>query len=433
MTTEALSIRLGGEVVGTLASLAGDRIVLVFEPAFVESADRPTLSLSFLDGSGGVVEDPRSTTRRAPPYFANLLPEGRLRTYLARLAGVNETRDYPLLRLVGGDLPGAVELVPEEGPSDTEAPARGPRAGPQAHGDDSVLKFSLAGVQLKFSAIEEARGGLAVPAHGIGGDWIVKLPSATYVGVPENELSVMTMASMVGIETPELRLVPMSEIRGIPEDIADDAITGANALAIRRFDRTTPGGRIHTEDFAQVFGAYPERKYARYGYGDVGRVLAAFSNRDAVDQFARRLIYNAMVGNADMHLKNWSLIYRDGRTPELSPAYDLLSTVAHLPDDTMALRLGGAKRWDELTLDAFTRLADRMGVDSSALLGPVAETVERFRDVWLTEAPNLPVSRRVREVINGQLATVPAVGEPPPKLRMRRRREASGTGSSCDP
>ena len=253
------------------------------------------------------------------------------------------------------------------------------------------------------------------------------------MGVPENELSVMTMASMVGIETPELRLVPMSEIRGIPEDIADDAITGANALAIRRFDRTTPGGRIHTEDFAQVFGAYPERKYTRYGYGDVGRVLAAFSNRDAVDQFARRLIYNAMVGNADMHLKNWSLIYRDGRTPELSPAYGLLSTVAHVPDETMALRLCGAKRWDELTLDAFTRLADRMGVDSSALLGPVAETVERFRDVWLTEAPNLPVSKRVREVISGQLAKVPAVGEPPPKLRMRRRREASGTRSSCDP
>ena len=434
MTTEELSIKLGGDVIGALVSLPGDRIMLVFEPAFVESADRPTLSLSFLDGSRAVVEDPRSTTRRAPPYFANLLPEGRLRTYLARLAGVNETRDYPLLQLTGGDLPGAVELVSEQGPSDTDALAHRSLGDPEARRDDSVLKFSLAGVQLKFSAIEEAQGGLAVPAHGLGGDWILKLPSTAYEGVPENEISVMTMASLVGIETPEVRLVRMSEIRGIPDDIADDTIVGANALAIRRFDRTTAGGRIHTEDFAQVFGAYPDRKYARYGYGNVGRVLAAFSNREAVDQFARRLIYSAMVGNADMHLKNWSLIYRDGRTPEISPAYDLLCTVAHLPDDTMALRLGGAKQWDELTLDSFTRLADRMGVDSSDLLRPVAETVERFRDVWLTEVPHLPISERVREVIDRQLATIPALGGPlPRKLRVRRRRAASRTGSSYDP
>lgn len=144
----------------------------------------------------------------------------------------------------------------------------------------------------------------------------------------------------------------------------------------------------------------------------MGRVLAAFSNRHAVDQFARRLTYGAMVGNADLHLKNWSLIYRDGRIPELSPAYDLLSTTAHLPDDAMALRLGGAKRWDELTLDSFARLAVRMGVESNALLHPLAETVERFRDVWPTEARHLPVSHQVARAIDRQLTTIPAVESP---------------------
>ena len=215
--------------------------------------------------------------------------------------------------------------------------------------------------------------------------------------------------------------MPVARIGGLPIDAVDGAIAGRNALAVRRFDRTRGGGRIHTEDFAQVFGLYPERKYQRFGYGDIGRVLGAFSNSDAIDQFARRLIYSAMVGNADMHLKNWSLIYRDGKTPEIAPAYDLLCTVAHLPDNAMALRLARAKAWDELTLDRFARLASRMDVSREAVLGPVVETIDRFRQVWASEARHLPVSGSVAAGINRQLACVPAVA------RMRSREPASST------
>ena len=411
MIARELSVRVSGETVGALVRFNDDRITLVFDTAFIERDDHPTLSQSFLDAAGGIVRRQRTTTRRAPPYFANLLPEGRLRSYLAAIAGVNETRDYPLLELTGADLPGAVELSPEHGSSRVETSSARHPAGTGPENDAGVLKFSLAGVQLKFSAIREARGGLTIPAHGLGGNWIVKLPSTTYAGVPENEFSIMSMASMVGIDVPEVRLVQMSEIHGLPRDISEAALAGANALAIRRFDRTEHGSRVHAEDFAQVLSSYPDKKYSRYGYGDIGRVLAAVSNSAAVNQFARRLIYSAMVGNADMHLKNWSLIYRDGRTPELSPAYDLLSTVAHLPDGSMALRLGGAKRWDELTVDAFTRLADRMAVEPDALLRPVLETIERFREVWSKQAGQLPVSEAVANAIERQLANVPIVTE----------------------
>ena len=408
MTVEELHVRLRGVAVGTLLRLDGDRIMLVFDRAYTEMRDRPTLSLSLHDPSGEIQEPQRATTRRAPPYFANLLPEGRLRSYLATRAGVNETRDYPLLSLTGGDLPGAVELV--SGPSRSSDLGSEPVDDPAASGDASVLRFSLAGVQLKFSAIMQALGGLTIPAHGLGGDWIVKLPSTHYQGLPENEYSAMSVASMVGIKTPEVRLVPMTSIQGIPEDVLETPMAKANALAIKRFDRAA-GKRIHTEDFAQVFSLYPERKYERYGYADIARVLATFSNEEAIDQFARRLIYSALIGNADMHLKNWSLIYPDGRTPEIAPAYDMLSTVAHMRDEKMALRLAGAKRWAELTMNNFAKLGERAGVGGEAIVRPVVETIDRFREVWANEAGHLPIRRRVADTIDRQTATVPAVQE----------------------
>ena len=412
MIVNELHVRLGDVTVGTLAQLSGDRITLIFDSDYVKMRNRPTLGLSFFDDQGGIKEDQRVTTRKAPPYFANLLPEGHLRDYLADLAGVSETRDYPLLHLTGGDLPGAVRLVP----------ARGWNSGKQAvQGDgpdeSSVLRFSLAGVQLKFSAVMEARGGLTVPAQGAGGDWIVKLPSAHYPGVPENEYSMMSIATSVGIDIPEVRLVPMRDIKGIPVIAADSPLVDANALAIRRFDRDA-GKRIHTEDFAQVFSRYPEQKYRGFSYADIGRVLRVYADDRAVDQFARRLVYSALIGNADMHLKNWSLIYRDGINPEISPAYDMLSTVAHMSDPTMGLRLGKAKRWKALALDDFSRLADRMGVSSSAILEPVKETIEIFRSKWTGLAKGLPVSQPVSEVIGEQLATVPAVAGSGPALQI---------------
>ena len=404
MIVDELHVRLGDVTVGTLAHLSGDRITLIFDSDYIHMPDRPTLGLSFLDPEGGILEDQPVTIRTAPPYFANLLPEGRLRDYLAGRAGVNKTRDFPLLRLTGGDLPGAVRLTPaRDSPGDQDADqAEGPD-------DSSVLRFSLAGVQLKFSAVMETRGGLTIPAQGAGGDWIVKLPSTFYPGIPENEYSMMSIAGAVGIEVPDVRLVPMRNIRGVPATARDSALANANALAIRRFDRDQ-GLRIHTEDFAQVFKQYPDGKYEGFSYRNVGRVLAVYAGDHAVDQFARRLIYSALIGNADMHLKNWSLIYRDGLNPEISPAYDMLSTVAHVSDPKMGLRLGKAKHWSALTLDDFRRMTDTMGVDSAAMLDPVNETIEIFRSTWEGLARELPVSRRVSDAIKEQLETVPAVG-----------------------
>ena len=333
----ALAVRLHGRQIGVI-NRCGDRQIFAFEQDYIDDPQRPTLSLSFKGSTGGLVTAVRPVARRVPPFFSNLLPEGHLRTYLAKLAGVNPDREFFLLAVLGADLPGALVVSPLEGDA---------REGHVEHDHDdgdrtpeTALRFSLAGVQLKFSAVMEASGGLTVPAGGMGGSWIVKLPSARFAAVPENEFVMLELARRVGIAVPENRLVDVAEIKGLPEEAR---APGGNALAVQRFDRVPGGGSVHMEDFAQVFGLFPDDKYRHRSYANIASVLWAESGEEAVYEFVRRLVFSVLIGNADMHLKNWSLLYPDTRTPVLSPAYDFVATLPYIPGDELALSFGGSR------------------------------------------------------------------------------------------
>lgn len=205
------------------------------------------------------------------------------------------------------------------------------------------MRFSLAGVQLKFSAVNEASGGLTIPAKGVGGSWIVKLPSREYERVPENEYAMMTLARKIGIDVPAVQLVDINTIRKLPDGIGTLA---GHALAIERFDRLSDGTAVHIEDFAQVFGVYPARKYKKASYSNIAGVVATESGERDVAEFIRRLTFNTLIGNADMHLKNWSVIYPDRHNAVLAPAYDYVSTIAYIRDREAALNFSRTKRFD---------------------------------------------------------------------------------------
>ena len=403
----ALGVSLHGRAIATLTSLSGERTLLVFETSYLDDPERPTLSLSFKGASGEPLAEIRPTRVRVPPFFSNLLPEGALRTYLARRAGVRSEREFPLLSALGHDLPGAVTITPIDrgrAPSDEPPPTAVSRTS-----SATPLRFSLAGVQLKLSALMEASGGLTVPAEGIGGDWIVKLPSATFSRVPENEFAMMELARAVGLSVPEVRLVALDDIAGLPGDLARHL--DGPALAVRRFDRNAGGTSVHTEDFAQVFGLYPERKYERASYRNVAEILLAETGREGVAEFVRRLVFSALIGNADMHLKNCSLIYPDGRRASLSPAYDLVSTIAYIDDTDMALTLGRSKRMTDLSLDQLDHFAAKAGLSRTLVRGAADETVRRFVDTWREGRAIRDVAPHAVEPIERLLAHVPIVSE----------------------
>ncbi|WP_083848597.1 HipA domain-containing protein [Thiorhodovibrio frisius] len=117
---------------------------------------------------------------------------------------------------------------------------------------EKAFRFSLAGVQLKFSGAADAAGGLTIPASGVGGDWIVKLPARDYGGVPENEFSMMTLARQIGLSVPAIDLVDLASIQNLPNGLDH---LGDKAFVIKRFDRAAQGA-VHIEDFAQVFDLY---------------------------------------------------------------------------------------------------------------------------------------------------------------------------------
>jgi serine/threonine-protein kinase HipA len=398
----ALAVNLHGRRIGVIQRLAGDKQIFAFEQDYIDDPERSTLSLSFKNQTGGLLTAVRPIPRRVPSFFSNLLPEGHLRTYLAEQAGLSPEREFSLLAALGADLPGAVDVTPLDHGSDAHLVDA-------AHTDDEskddrehrgALRFSLAGVQLKFSAMSGTTGGLTIPARGIGGEWIVKLPSMNFAAVSENEFAMLELARAIGIAVPLIRLVPISSIHGLPAEAA--RLTG-NALAVERFDRGPGGKRIHMEDFAQVFGIFPEGKYKSVSYANIARVLWAETGEPGTYEFVKRLTFSVLIGNADMHLKNWSLLYSDARTPMLSPAYDFVATLPYLPDDQLALTFGGSRSLEGITLDQIRRFTDTAGLPMTPILRIVRETVEATATEWKELDQKDLLTTEILKVISRQI------------------------------
>ncbi len=398
-----LEILLHHQPIATLTHLPGDRNLLSFNQEYISDAHRPTLSLSFQDIFGDLITNPMPTRTRLPPFFANLLPEGHMREYLASQARINPQREFYLLAALGKDLPGALtvrsinlnnlDLEKNEDMNEVLSLEK----------EKAVLRFSLAGVQLKFSAIWENEGGLTVPVNGVGGSWIVKLPSSIYAGVPENEYVMMELARQLGIDVPETALISIDQIHGLPKGIGRIA---NHAFIIKRFDRTPEGLGIHIEDFAQIFGLFPEKKYQSASYRNIAEVVWAAVGEKGIAEFIKRLVFNALIGNGDMHMKNWSLIYPDKKNPVLAPAYDFVSTIPYLPADELALSFVDSKAFSSLTYAQFKRFAAKARLPEVLVLETARETVQAFTKIWQSVG-DFSLDNEVIKVINNHLKTIP--------------------------
>lgn len=370
MTT--LTVSISGVRAGLLEQ-SGEGSFFELDEEYLASPNRPVLGQTFEDDP----DRPHRTRQGLPQWFANLLPEGPLRRLIAERAGVNERRSWYLLNLLGNDLPGAVTVQStDEGSAEEES------NGSAIDSEELPLRFSLAGVQLKFSAIREDRG-LTIPAQGRGGDWIVKFPDERFQGVPENEYLMMQFAGRAGLNVPPTELVRTDAIAGLPVPLA---ASGDQALAVRRFDRTADG-RVHIEDFAQVLNVSPKDKYGATNYDTMARIVAAVCDDSDIDEFLRRLVFMIAIGNSDAHAKNWSLIYPDGRSAHLAPAYDLVAVslyerVERRLKPQLALNLAGIKDASAITDMTFRRFAHRTGLDEERTLAVVQDQARAIRASW---------------------------------------------------
>jgi serine/threonine-protein kinase HipA len=220
-----------------------------------------------------------------------------------------------------------------------------------------LLKFSLAGIQLKFSISTDDRGP-TVPLSGQSGNTILKMPDgrAGYEGVPEAEYAAMTLAMLSGLDVAPVSLIDARTIAGLER--WSSKLPGASLL-VTRFDRVGRSRRVHVEELAQVLDiptAQHAAKYRRANFETIANVVSNVVGVEAVGEVIDRIVLNVLIGNGDAHLKNWAIRYPDGRTSTLSPAYDIVPTVLYLPDDDLGLNLNGSKKFSAITPASFERL-----------------------------------------------------------------------------
>jgi len=231
-------------------------------------------------------------------------------------------------------------------------------------------KMSIQGVQTKLSAqlkIKECCFEL-VDQYG---HYILKPQSEYYSELPENEAVTMTLAAMIGIEVPVHGLIYCK----------DNTMT----YFIKRFDRSGHNKKIAIEDFAQLLQLNRDTKY-NSSMEKVIKVTTQFCSFPKIEaaKLFKFILFNFLVGNEDMHLKNFSLITRDQKIT-LAPAYDLLNTTIALPrtKEEMALPLHGKK--NNLTQrDFFNYLANEQLQLNHNVVAEIIDEITKALANWKT-------------------------------------------------
>lgn len=191
-------------------------------------------------------------------------------------------------------------------------------------------KMSIQGVQPKLSARLNVKEGVFAIVNQ-GGHYILKPQNLLFREIPENEDLTMRLAHLAGIDVPLHGLIYSK----------DDSFT----YLIKRFDRRGKKGKVHLEDFAQLAGKSRDTKYD-YSMEKLADILDRYCTFPALEKVKlfRLTVFNFLIGNEDMHLKNFSLIRREPKI-ELCPAYDLINTTIAMknPKEEIALPLNGKK------------------------------------------------------------------------------------------
>jgi len=334
--------------------------------------------------------------KKARPFFAGILPEEGPREKIAEILGISDTNDFAMLERIGGECAGAVSLLPEGiAPTDpknawhreltelelrqliAELPSR-----PLMVGMDG-LRLSLAGAQDKLPVIVR-NNGICLPLGDTPSTHILKPEPDRFPGLATNEIFCMTLAQAVGLNVPNTEYRPIGK---------------KSCILVQRYDRVTDEDgsttRLHQEDFCQALGFPPERKYQAEGgpmLSDCISLLRDWSTTPVLDipNFINGLIFNVLIGNADAHGKNYSLLYSGGER-RLSPYYDLVSTLAW-PDlsKNLAMKIGGCESVNAFTIGDWKKMAkktslgwpmirERMGESCHSVLNELDEVQAQTR------------------------------------------------------
>ena len=369
---EIREVRLYGRHVGEIRRLGLTDLEFEYAPGYAHAPDAVPLSTSL------PLDAPVPSTEAATRWFEGLLPEGKRRTQLARIVGTTDVDVWSLLDAAGAECAGAVQIVnpayedaPAEYPLDDQALAKLLHTTPvdPIGTVDRSARISLAGAQDKVALVRKHDGTWAVPLGGAPSTHILKPQSRRFTGLVENEHWCMTVARTAGVNA------ACTEIA---------TVAGTTVLIVQRYDRAkTPGGglaRVHQEDMAQALGR--TQKYERDGGPSASEIARVPGVVPA--ELLERLVLNWMLGNADGHAKNLSVLEPATAKARLAPAYDVLCTETYAELDLdHALTIGGAIYPGQVSAEKIARAGAELGLDMevthemvAALGARIAEAAE---------------------------------------------------------
>ena len=407
--TRSLTVWWDREVVGSLALDRHGALRFAYAPRWLADDAAPPVSFSLAKRQASF------STRECLPFFEGLLPEGTQRDAVAAAVGVSPGNTFGLLAELGAEVAGALSLWPEgEAP-----PSRGAAEPPEFLSEEALLqlldtirtrpflaagrgslRLSLAGAQSKMP-VTSIDGAVALPSPGRPSTHILKPSTARFPAMTENEAFAMRLAARMG-----LSVAP----------VQPGVVASRSFLLVERYDRRIEGDgtirRLHQEDFCQALGVPTAQKYASEGGPTFARsfdLVRRVCTRPAreVLKLLDAAILQVLLGNADAHGKNYSLLVRPDGSIEVAPLYDLLSTVVY-PDlsPILAMKIAGRGRlrqlrpgdWDRFAASAdlsarFVRRRVRQLSSSVEEEGPAA--VEELASTGLREEAVAGYSRRV--------------------------------------
>lgn len=326
------------------------------------------------------------TSAESRPFFEALLPEGGVREQIAAQLKLAAGDSYGLLAELGRDCAGAIQIMESKRLSEPpgvrwldetqldelieDLPSR-PLG---ISREDGRMRLSLAGVQRKAVLVRDEGDRFGEPLNGRPSTHILKPDPADgqYPAIAVNEFFCMTLAARCGLSAAKVELAQCA---------------GRPCLIVERFDRDlshTPAKRRHQEDLCQALGLTPDFKYQQPGwrlpsYAGLAELLDAHGLRPGADRLAaaEAAVFHYLVGNADAHAKNTSLLHERAGV-RLAPLYDIVSTAAY-PDlnPTLALSIGDAFDPDRVGLAQWSDLATDLGLQAGAFSRRREELVAR--------------------------------------------------------
>lgn len=410
--TGALDVYLLGRKVGRIDySSHHNDMRFVYDAEYLASRDSLPLSHAL------PLQDEPFDSERTTVFFENLLPPDQVRRKLGPILHLSRHNVFGFLEALGGDCAGAISLWPSG-----ERPTSGNERVKRLNEDEAAeilgslkkrplyvngidgYRISGSGAQNKLIA-RLVDGFIELPLFGAPSTHIIKPAIQDYEDSAYNECFSMRLAERLGLATAKCGLM---------------RVKGSVCYWTERFDRETVNGqirRLHQEDFCQVCGISGELKYESEGGPSFAQCMAVMKemNISLADRlaFIDRMVFNYLIGNADAHGKNSSILYRGKGQRGLAPIYDVMSTAIYGNlSRVSAMSIGGAKKFADVKRTSFGAMAEEAGMRPQLAIDRLDRLVAKIGSVAHALAVELDaewpsgVYAKIESVIAGQIESL---------------------------